>query len=108
MRVFLTIFAVVAVISAIMLGNSFVLAGSPGGAMSGGQAVMDCERNFNTLDSGQKDYLTYWDFEAGTYGVGGHKGLAPSGNAQSRFQTADQNRDNLLSRAEYCDWKNRS
>jgi hypothetical protein len=105
MRVLLSIFAVVAIISAMMLGSGAAFAGSQRDMGYTDRASVSCDVNFNSMDAGNKNYLTLWDFEAGTYGVDGHKGLSPSGNAQSRFFSADTNRDMLLSRGEYCDWK---
>ena len=112
MKVVLGIFAAMAVLGVIILGSGYVSARSAANMMPGNQGTQvqtsyNCERNFNTLDSGNKGYLSYWDYKAGTYGTGGHKGLAPSGDAQNRFASADVNRDNLLSKQEYCEWTNR-
>ena len=105
MRMLFIIVAVVAVVTATALGSGYVLAKSTYAPGAQGQAAVDCERQFRQMDSGQKGYLSFWDFKDGTYGPGGHMGLAPTGSAQSSFASADITPDNMVSVQEFCEWK---
>ena len=110
MKTLLVVFAVVAVITAMLLGSGYVLARTGGnvyGGGGGGQAALGCERHFGTLDSGNKGYLSYWDFKDGWSGPGGHMGLAPTDASGTVFASADRNGDNQLTAQEFCEWKGR-
>lgn len=109
MKTLLVVLAVVAVIAAMALGSGDVLARTAGTTYGGGggQAAIGCENQFGTLDSGNKGYLSYWDFKDGWSGPGGHKGLAPTDSSGNAFATADRNVDNQLSAQEFCEWKGR-
>ncbi len=63
----------------------------------------ECQQSFNTLDRGNKGYLTVDDFEAMHHEPGKHKGY-PVGTTMDKthFNKLDKNKDGKVTLQEYC------
>lgn len=97
----LSIFTVSALVAVLFLGF-----GSAFAYTSGVPTADSCSKAFQQLDSGNKGYLNYSDWEAGHYGLGAMKGVgpAPAGNA-TNFYSMDFNGDNQVTFKEFCSFK---
>jgi len=106
----MNILVLVAVISSLLLGPGLVWASEYGHAgMANGKYVTGCEKRFQSMDSGNRGYVTYPQFEAafnadtgGGGGIGSHLGYQQSGNAYSRFAERDTNNNGKLTLREFC------
>lgn len=103
MKTFFAIFAVVAMVTAIFIGNGHALTvKSTAYGAPEVRVTPDCEQQFNKMDRDSKGYLTSRDFKDSYYGVDGHKGSAPAGKADSAFGTADLDGNGEVTTLEYC------
>ena len=98
------------VISSLLLGPGFVWAREYShGGMTMSKEMSGCEKQFNSMDSGHKGYITYPEYEAGfnsgtggAGGIGAHMSYEQSGNAYSRFAAMDKDRNGELNVQEFC------
>ncbi len=106
MNKFFVFVALFGAIGLVALVGGRAMSFESGHAMQPMGAVTGCEQEFKNLDSGDKGYLTYYDFR-GDDSIGKIKGNAPIGNSYTRFLSADSRGDGRLTMGEFCSWKNR-
>jgi hypothetical protein len=91
--------SLVAIFGALTLGYSYVSAAQPDQDM-----FANCQTEFHAMNTSNDGMLNYQEYKIARYGLGGHKGLAPTGASVSAFNSADRDGNGFLSEGEFCAW----
>jgi len=108
MKTMTIVLVLVAVAVFLALGSGYMaVAKSTAKAMASDQTISGCEKEFKSMDVGNKGYVTEQEFHAEWDGMGAHKGLGPVGSGSTVFYSANSSGDGRLTEDQYCAWKGR-
>ncbi|GKT10743.1 hypothetical protein [Desulforhabdus sp. TSK] len=107
MKMLISVFVVITVAALLALGSGYMAVAKSTAKAAGDQAISGCEKEFMSMDAGNKGYVTEQEFHAAWDGLGAHKGLGSVGSGSTVFYSANTSGDGRLTRDQYCRWKGR-